>query len=57
MVSLNPNPAQGFYFFDPVNRGFPVSIGCHRRRLLLPLVAPPTPTPPPRLLLTLRRQW
>lgn len=23
MVSLNPNPAQGFYFFDPSNMGLP----------------------------------
>ncbi|XP_021887810.1 LOW QUALITY PROTEIN: protein REVEILLE 5 [Carica papaya] len=23
MVSLNPNPAQGFYFFDPMNFGLP----------------------------------
>lgn len=23
MVSVNPNPAQGFYFFDPMNMGLP----------------------------------
>lgn len=23
MVSVNPNPAQGFFFFDPMNMGHP----------------------------------
>ena len=23
MVSINPNPAQGFYFFDPTKMGLP----------------------------------
>ncbi|XP_054785263.1 protein REVEILLE 3-like isoform X2 [Prosopis cineraria] len=35
MVSVNPNPAQGFYFFDPMNTGLP---GLNRP------VPPPTAT-------------
>ncbi|KAJ1429560.1 SANT/Myb domain [Sesbania bispinosa] len=37
MVSVNPNPAQGFYFFDPSNMALP---GVN------PLPAPPPPQPP-----------
>ncbi|XVF22489.1 hypothetical protein REPUB_Repub12eG0177000 [Reevesia pubescens] len=42
MVSVNPNPAHGFYFFDPMNMGLP---GLNS----LPppnTVAPPPPHPP-----------
>ncbi|XVF33264.1 hypothetical protein REPUB_Repub17cG0154000 [Reevesia pubescens] len=38
MVSVNPNPAQGFYFFDPKNMGLP---GLHS------LPPPNTVAPPP----------
>ncbi|KAE8727536.1 Protein REVEILLE 5 [Hibiscus syriacus] len=37
MVSVNPNPAQGFYYFDPNNMGLP---GAHS----VPPQAPPTPS-------------
>ncbi|EOX95871.1 Homeodomain-like superfamily protein [Theobroma cacao] len=41
MVSVNPNPAQGFYFFDPMNMGLP------GLKTLPPAntVAPPHPPP------------
>jgi len=38
MVSVNPNPAQGFYFFDPSNMTLP---GVNS----LPPPPPPTQTP------------
>ncbi|KAE8707997.1 Protein REVEILLE 6 [Hibiscus syriacus] len=37
MVSVNPNPAQGFYYFDPINMGLP---GANS-------VPPQAPPPPP----------
>lgn len=44
MVSVNPNPAQGFYFFDPMNMGLPgVNSAPPANTVAPPLQVPPTP--------------
>ncbi|TYI14986.1 hypothetical protein ES332_A08G157200v1 [Gossypium tomentosum] len=44
MVSVNPNPAQGFYFFDPMNMGLPgVNSAPPANKVAPPLHVPPPP--------------